>query len=389
MPKLLIATTVPVTLRAFLLPYAEHFRALGWRVDAMANGVTAFSDCVHGFDRVYDVNWSRNPLHPSHFLSVPKRIREVVSGEDYDLVHAHTPVASFVTRYALRNLRRVGKPRVLYTAHGFHFHQGGSWLKNTLFRTLERRAGAWTDYLVVINRDDEKAARDLKLVPPERLRYMPGIGVDTRLYAPENVSTADVEAVRNELGLTPRQPLLLMIAEFNRGKRHRDALHALAALGRPDVVLACAGTGPLEAETKTLADDLGIAKQLRFLGYRRDVPALIRASRAVLLPSEREGLPRSLMESLSLEVPCLGTEIRGITDLLSEGVGLLAPVGDAAALAQHMAWVLDHPVEARAMGVAGRKRMAAVYDIQHLLQLHEDLYHEALAGAARTQLAGA
>src|SRR5262245_32324051 len=111
MPKLLIASTVPVTLRAFLLPYAEYFRTRGYRVDALANGVSAFEDCVAGFDQVHEINWSRNPLHPSHFFSVPARIRELVERERYDLVHVHTPVAAFVTRYALRHLRRAGALR--------------------------------------------------------------------------------------------------------------------------------------------------------------------------------------------------------------------------------------------------------------------------------------
>jgi glycosyltransferase involved in cell wall biosynthesis len=388
MPKLLIASTVPVTLRGFLLPYAEHFRARGYRVDALANGVSAYPDCVATFDHVYDINWSRNPLHPSHFLSVPSRIREIVQRERYDLVHVHTPVAAFVTRYALRKLRRAGDVKVVYTAHGFHFHEGGSWLKNSLYRRVERSAGAWTDYLVVINRDDEKAARDLGLVPPERLRYMPGIGVDTQLNAPANVPADAVAKVRHELGLASEQPLLLMIAEFNPGKRHRDALQALAELRRSDVVLACAGTGPLEAETKLLAEKLGVMQQMRFLGYRRDIPALIRSARAVLLPSEREGLPRSLMEALALEVPCLGTQIRGITDLLQDGTGLLFPVGDAQACAEKMAWVLDHPDEARAMGVKGRERMVAEYDVRRLIQMHEELYDEALAGVRKPQPAG-
>ena len=152
-----------------------------------------------------------------------------------------------------------------------------------------------------------------------------------------------------------------MIAEFVPGKRHRDALAAFARLGRPDVWLALAGTGPLVDEMKRRAAELGVADRVRFLGVRRDIPALVRASVAVLLPSEREGLPRSAMESMSLGVPVIGSRIRGTADLLEGGCGLLVPVGDSAALADALARILDHPEEAREMARRGREWVASYH----------------------------
>src|SRR5207237_617615 len=122
MPSLLMVTTVPEMLYGFLLPFARHFRACGWRVDAMAQGVSSWPDCVQAFDRVWDMEWSRNPVHPRNMLVAPKGVRDLVAREGYDIVHVHSPVAAFVTRLALRRLRKQGKPRVIYTAHGFHFY---------------------------------------------------------------------------------------------------------------------------------------------------------------------------------------------------------------------------------------------------------------------------
>ncbi len=377
MPKLLIVTTVPPTLQSFLLPYAEHFRTQGWRVDALANGVTQFPDCVAAFDRVWDVAWSRNPLAPAHFLSVPKFVRELVQREAYDLVHVHTPVAAFVTRFALRKLRAPGKLSVIYTAHGFHFHSGGGWFENALYKRLEKWAGPWTDRLVVINREDEKSALELGLVPAARLHYMPGIGVDLSQYARASVSEETATRLRREMNVSPQQSVILMIAEFIPRKRHRDALEAFAKLQRPQAVLAFAGIGPLEDEMKAHAAKLGLADRVRFLGYRRDIAGLIRAAQAVLLPSEREGLPRSLMEAMCLEAPCIASRIRGNADLLESGAGLLFPVGDVPALAQQLARVIDDSAYARALGQTGRARMTE-YDIRRLISLHEDLYHDAL-----------
>lgn len=377
MPSLLMITTVPDTLRGFLLPFAAHFRRRGFRVDAMARGVSGCQECVTGFDQVREVDWSRNPLDPRNLGTARRRVLEVATAGSYDLIHVHTPVAAFVTRLALRHRGPTPAPRVIYTAHGFHFYRGGPALRGAVFRALETLAARWTDYLVVMNREDAEAARGL--LPPERVWYMPGIGVDRHRYAPEAVPEAEVARVRRELGLRVGERLFLMIAEFIPRKRHRDALAAFARLGRVDARLAFAGTGPLEEAMKRRAGELGLTGRVHFLGLRRDIPALVRASVAVLLPSEQEGLPRSAMESLSLGVPVVGSRIRGTADLLESGGGVLVSVGDVAALAGALARVLDYPEQARKMGRRGRERMAD-YCLERVIGLHERLYEEALRG---------
>ncbi|NEP28131.1 glycosyltransferase, partial [Moorena sp. SIO3I6] len=138
-------------------------------------------------------------------------------------------------------------------------------------------------------------------------------------------------------------------------------------------------------QMQDLASALGIKHQVHFLGFRRDIPTLIQASVATLLVSEQEGLPRSVMESLCLETPVIGTNIRGTRDLLAGDSGLLVEVGDIKGIAQAMTWVLDHPEDALAMGKRGREHMSA-YDLQNILELHEALYSEAISDRILTPL---
>ena len=369
-------------MQGFLLPFVRHFRNLGWRVDGMAEGISSSPECVEAFEHVLEVTWSRNPLNPSNLLVAPRQIMQAIHEGSYDLVHVHTPIAAFVTRFALRFLQKSGTPKVIYTAHGFHFNANSRSPKNLIFLYLEKIAGKWTDYLVIMNREDQSLAEKHKLVPSNRLLYMPGIGVDTRQTAPENVSAQQVEAIRNQLGLSGEQTLFSMLAAFEPRKRHQDVLHALASLGNPNIHLALAGSGPLLAQMQELASQLGIAQQVHFLGHCRDVVALIRASAATILPSAREGLSRSVLESLSLAVPVIGTDVKGIRDLLASGCGLLVKVGDTDALARAMAWVAQYPDKARAMGEAGRREMAH-YDTAQIVELHDQLYARALADVGR------
>jgi glycosyltransferase involved in cell wall biosynthesis len=378
MPKILMISTLPITLSCFLLPFATHCRQLGWQVDAMAQGISTDAACQQAFDRVWDVAWSRNPLELSNFFVTPRQIKALVVAEEYDIVHVHTPVAAFVTRYALKDLRKQKKVQVIYTAHGFHFHPQGKRWKNAIFVILEKIAGRWTDYLVTINREDPLAAARHQLLPATRIRHIPGIGIDLDDYHPQLVTATAVSQVRAELGITATTPLFLSVAEFTRRKHHQDLIQALAKLARPEVHLALAGAGQLLAEMQQLAKDLGIEHQVHFLGKRPDVPVLMRAAVATLLVSDQEGLARSVMESLALEVAVIGTKIRGIQELLEDDCGLLVEVGDVAQIAQAMAWTLAHPEQMQLMGKRGREKMAA-YALPQIVKFHEDLYNEAVS----------
>jgi glycosyltransferase involved in cell wall biosynthesis len=377
MNRLLMVTTVPSTLRSFLLPFAAHFRSQGWQVDAMSCGVSDSPECLKGFDRVWDVQWSRNPLDPRNLLSAPGVIREIVTREKYNIIHVHTPVAAFVTRYALKDLRKELGIKIIYTAHGFHFYEGGNQLKNAAFIKLEKSAGKWTDYLVTINYEDKKAALQHQLVAPSHTHYMPGIGVDLQYYNRQEVSDSAVASVRQELGIGDNTPLLLSVAEFTARKRHLDLITAFAKLGRQDVHLALAGSGPLMEKMQQLVIELGVAKQVHFLGNRSDIPVLMKAASANILASAQEGLPRTVLESLALQTPTIGTKIRGTQDLLEGGCGILVDLGDVDGLTAAMSQILDRPATAVNMAKLGSERIST-YDLKAVIQLHEQLYQEAL-----------
>jgi len=378
-PRILYVSTVSNSLWGFLGPLAAHFRSLGWRVDGMARGATDCQRCRPAFDHLWEAPWSRNPFDARNMLVAPNLIREIVDAERYHIVHVHTPVAAFVTRFALRR-HAPATPAVIYTAHGFHFHPLGDPVRNTIFRSLEKIAGRWTDHLVVINQTDYRAALSAHIAPSSKVWHIAGIGIDTTAYSSANVSERDVARVREEMGAGATEQVLLMLAEFNPGKRHHDALHAFAAAKRPGVHLALAGVGPTLEPMRALASKLGIANQVHFLGMRHDVPALIRASAAVLLPSEREGLSRSVMEALSLEVPVLGSRIRGIEDLVGDDAGVLFQPGDIPAFSRAIGWILDHPEEARRMGHRGRERMK-FFELERVRQAHRKLYNLAMEKA--------
>lgn len=373
--KLLVVTTVPVTINAFLLPFIKHFKSLGWQVDGMAQDLSKDQKCVDACDQIWDIQWSRNVLDPRNLLAGVSTVQEVVKQEKYDLVHVHTPIAAFVTRYALKKFPQT---KVIYTAHGFHFYRGGNKLKNAIFFNLEKLAGVWTDYLVTINQEDATAAKEHNFLDSERIYYTRGIGVDTNRYAASQVTDEEVLEIRQELNLADSDVLLLSIAEFTPRKRHQDLLNALAKLANPKVHLALAGVGPLKDSIQILAVELGLEKQIHFLDFRQDIPVLIKAANAVLLVSQQEGLPRSIMEAMCIKTPVIGTDIRGIRDLLEDGCGLIVPLGDVTAIAEAIHQIISDPAKARIIAAKAKAKIAN-YDLAKIIKAYEEIYNTAIA----------
>jgi glycosyltransferase involved in cell wall biosynthesis len=378
-PTLLYLATVPQPIRNFYLPYADHFRSAGWRVLAAAAGATGDAALAGHFDAVEDLAISRSVLDPRNYFRTPLAVRRLV-GSGIDVVHVHTPIASFVARLVARTLPRSRRPAVVYTAHGFHFHRGGSRLANAAFHFAERLAGRWTDRLIVINDEDERAARQGHFVPRARLVRLPGVGIDLEHYRRDRIAPGEIERARANLGAAPASPVFVVVGELHRNKRHRDVLAAFAALGHPNAVLAIVGEGRERTRLEALAASLGVAERVRFTGFVRDVRPVVACASALLLVSGREGLPRAVMEAMALEVPVIVSNSRGSVELVGDGFGQVAPVGDVPALARAMRRVADGSPEIRAMAERARRRVEERYGLDEIIAAHERIFEALLVG---------
>ncbi len=380
--RLLQVATIAGTVEAFLLPFARHFRALGWEVDCAAAGAPCSDAIRESHNAAIGVRWSRNGAGCFRLPQSAAAIRRAVFRRRYDIVHVHTPIASFVTRLALRSVSPAYRGRVVYTAHGFHFHPMGRPAGNAIWAACEKLCGCVTDALVVINEADRAAAAAMRIVPEDRIVHMPGIGIDLAAYDSLNVPEGRVVRFREELGLRPADVLFLMIGELNPGKRHADVIRALSLLKRRDVHVAFAGVGPGAGAVRALVERSGLNGNVHLLGFRTDIPVCLKASRATLLVSEREGLPRACLESLAAGVPVIGSKVRGVVDAVNGSCGIIVELGDCTAIASAMGHLADAPHIAARLGQAGRLYVQK-FSLDRVLRLHEDLYARTLQQSPR------
>lgn len=380
-PTLLVVTTVAETICAFLIPYVTRLVERGFAVDAMTSNVARLLANPSPFRRVFPMGFSRDMFALSNAASI-SAVRAVIDRGRYDIVHVHTPIASFIVRFACRR-RNAHRPILIYTAHGFHFHSGGRRISNFVYTCLEKLAARWSDYIVVINEEDYVAARRRKFAPPERLRRMPGIGVNLRHFSRHAVPAHAVEDTQRSLPVPKGAKFVLSVGELTPNKRHQDAIRAFAMLKRPDLHLLIAGVGRFEPHLRKLVTDLKVGDRVKLLGFRNDIRELLICSSAFLFVTEREGLPRGLTEAMAMDVFCIATDVRGNRDLLGSLGRPLVPVGDLTAIVGAVEWMLANPKQV-SEEVSKYAGMLAEYSEENVWRLHEELYANALASRAQS-----
>lgn len=182
-----------------------------------------------------------------------------------------------------------------------------------------------------------------------------------------------------------REPSLLCVGRLIPIKGHVVLLLAFAEAKRevPDLVLEIAGRGPLEPALKALAQELGIAESVRFLGYVSPVQAAIERAAIVVVPSLGEGFGMVALESMERGRPVIAADIGGLGELVRDGVtGRLVAPGAAEPLRQAIVELAADAGLARRMGAAGRRRALEHFMQERCTDRTELLYREALDGSA-------
>ena len=204
--------------------------------------------------------------------------------------------------------------------------------------------------------------------PRERVHYVPNF-VDAE---PQPVA----ERARHA---TPQDaPLLLALGRLHENKAFDVLIDALARV--PGAHLWIAGEGPLDGVLKTRAQRAGVAERVHFLGWRRDAPALLAAADVLVCPSRAEPLGNVVIEGWAHGRPVVAAAAKGPAALIADGrTGLLAPVDDAAALAQAINRVLGDRHLRESLASEGRKEYEASFTERAVVARYLDFFRRVTA----------
>ncbi len=352
---------VDFTLYHFLRPLMGGLSAQGHDVVGVCSGGALADAARTQGHRVEAVAIPRR-LSPTRMFAAYRALVRLFRRERFDIVHVHTPVAAFIGRLAAARAR---VPRVVYTAHGFYFHERMGGHRRWLFLAAEWVAGRVTDTLFTQAEEDAATARRYHLCRGGDVVAI-GNGSDPAIFRPDDDGTVRA-GVRARLGTPETRVVVVTISRLVEEKGYPELLEALrdvdAELWAIGARLESDHAGSIEAAVAAVAHDPGRRDRVRFLGYRGDAAELLRAADIFTLPSHREGMPRSIVEAMLTGLPVVATDIRGAREeVVAEETGLLVPVGDAAALAAALNRLARDAALRRRLGEAGLRRAKAHYD---------------------------
>ena len=183
-----------------------------------------------------------------------------------------------------------------------------------------------------------------------------------------------------------RIPGIVMVARFSRQKDHATLLRAVALLRErglaPPLLFAGGGKGLHRRPLEKLADELGIAAQVQFLGVVRDVPQRLMAHQLCVLSTHYEGMPLALLEGMAAGCAVVGSAVPGVREVLDDGVdGLLVAEADAPALADALERVLRDPPFGARLAAAARRAAAEKYSRERMNRRYEELFLSLARGA--------
>lgn len=340
MKKVLITATVLSHIAQFHKPLAEVLHAAGFEVHvagkdnlALKNGLK-----IDWADKIFDVPFARSPKSRDNIRAY-KELKKIIDGEAYDFIHCNTPMGGIVTRLAARDARKRGS-KVLYTAHGFHFHKRASKLAWMVYYPIEKAFARLSDAVITINHEDYDLATS-KFA--SQVFYIHGVGVDARRYrVAENES--ERKKLLEELNIQNNRKVILSIGELLPNKNHKMIIEAMkiVAKSHPEALLILAGNGPLKEDLEKQIKDADLTENIRMIGYCTFLEKYQKVSDMLVAASYREGLPLNLVESMLAGNPVVATHNRGHDELISHSeTGFLVEPDDFKTMAEYIVKFLD------------------------------------------------
>ncbi len=316
MKKVLFVAHVDSHIRHFHIPYLKYFKEKGYEVHvATSNDENEeFPYC----DVKHTICMERKPFKLNNLKAI-NQMKKLFETEKFDLVHCHTPMGGVVTRFAGKTARKNGM-KIFYTAHGFHFYKGAPMKNWIIYYPVEKYLSKITDVLITINHEDYELAKSKFYAKDVRLVH--GMGVDDKKFTDEKLPVDEYVTLRNELGLTANDFVMIYVAELIDRKNQVMLIDAMSKIAenKANIKAYLVGNGVNAEKYKEQIEKLGLQNNVIMLGYRKDVSKLLKLADVCVATSKQEGMGLNLIEGLLTGVPVVASEIRGHTEFVQENI---------------------------------------------------------------------
>lgn len=377
--KILQVCAVDWSIDALLKPLIHKSTEEGYEVHNVCTDTGKFEELRSEGLTMINIPIDRQ-IHPVRNLKSIYRLYKLMRKEKYDIVHVHTPIAALLGRVAAK---LAGIKSIVYTAHGFYFHEEMSKKQYRLFFNIEKYAARWmTDWLLLQSKEDYELSLDSNFKSVDRTIHLSN-GVDIwNKFHTDRVTDEEMKRFYDENNISHDDYVFSFTGRLVKEKGIFELVRAFKSVVQkyPNTKLVLVG-GLLESERdhgsyQELMNDLDHSA-IRYLGFRKDIPTIMKASDVFVLPSYREGLPRSIIEAMAMETPIIATNIRGCREEVFPGEnGFLVEKENVDELEEAMVSMLESPKRVSEYGKRSREIVEELFDEEKVLAKQIKLFDE-------------
>jgi len=364
--KIVFLSHLDLNLYLFRLPIMKELVRLGHTVYALCPKGEVFDKFADFGITAVDYKIKRDSLNPFNEIKTIYEIRKVIKSLEPDILHTfmHKP-------NIYGNLTGVSNRINTITGLGsfFIYTDFKSKLIRSIILNLYRLTCKNSKKVIFQNSDDLRFFVDEGIVSKKKAVLVKSSGIDTKEFKP----VAKSEKLLKELDLDGKI-VVLMIARVIKDKGVNEYIEAANRLKERAVFLY---VGDIDKGNKnSFSPEWGCVK---YLGFRRDIKELISICDIFVLPSYREGVPRTLLESSSLAKPIVTTNAVGCREVVEDGVnGFLVPVKDAKTLSEKIERLIDSKELREKFGKEGRIKAETEFDVNVVVKKYLQVYREVL-----------
>lgn len=379
--KILHICAIGGTAERLLLPQIDYFLSHNLSVEIACSPGSEVEQLQQQGYIIHPIQIDRQ-IDPILNLKSIYKLTKLIREHQYNLIHVHTPIAAVLGRIAAK----LAGVNSVYTAHGFPFHDQSSPWQYRFYFTVEKLCAPLTDLILTQSYEDFITAQKSGLCSPEKVRYL-GNGVDIARFNRKHQNPIQQTQLRATLGIPDTADLIIgTVGRLTRKKGSSYLIEATAKLlpQFPNLHTLIIGgelssdPEPFQAELVAQMRTLGIENHVTFTGERDDIPEILGLLDIFTLPTfTHEGVPRSILEAMSMNLPVVATDIRGCREaVVHEETGLIVPPQNSDKLATALAKILSNPDLCQAYGKASRQRVEAEYDERLVFQRLAECYRE-------------
>ena len=377
-------TTVDITLRFLVLEQLRRLKDEGFEVTGIsAPGVWAQILRDEGIEHIPWRNATR-AWDPVADLRAFVELFTILRRGRFDVVHTHNPKPGLLGRIAAR---LAGVPVVVNTVHGFWAAPDDPPRRRLPVMTLEWIGARFSDAELYQSGEDLAWARRLRLASADRLHHL-GNGTDLSIFDPTSVDPERLVQLRRDLGIPHEALVVGMVGRLVEEKGYREFFHAARTIRAQRDDVAFVAIGPFDPDKPDViseAEREATSSDVVFTGFRGDVRDLLGLMDVFVLPSWREGMPRSAIEAAAMGRAMVLSDIRGCREVARDGIeALIVPPRDAPRLTSAIARLLDDAGLRERLAAAARERAVLRFDEKAVAGRVVSLYRSLLPRSTRT-----